>query len=102
MQDKADEERAKMLCATVNDLLDYKAPAPLRSAAVLRRCVTDREQLRQIDYYVARLLSEAMAGKKGVRTFGEVSYGELRRRYGLKSLCHMRNAWRKRKSEQTR
>jgi hypothetical protein len=55
----------------------------------LRSWVDDREQLRQLDYQLAKLCAEAIAGKRGVRAFRHTTPQKLRD-CGLRSLLELR------------
>jgi hypothetical protein len=54
--------------------------------------VTDRHQLEQLDYWIARLVLETVTGRRDARAFREVPYAKLRHDWGLISLVAARNA----------
>jgi Reverse transcriptase (RNA-dependent DNA polymerase) len=84
----------RAICAVVNRSLDPRsALTQQRSAVLLRRVVTDRQQLEQLDYWIARMVVRAVTGRRDVRTFREIPYAKLRRDWGLMSLVAARNAW---------
>ncbi len=84
----------RLVCRTVNKALDPdQNPLQQRTASVLRRAVTDRAQLSQLDYSIARLILEAVTGNSDVRQFRHVPYRKLRQEWGLVSLLHSRNRW---------
>jgi hypothetical protein len=62
-----------------------------RSAIALRRVVTDRRQLRQLDYWIARIVVKSLTGRRDARAFREIPYRTLRRDWGLVSLVAARN-----------
>ena len=89
---KADRcELGRAVCATINRALDPKATGCHRTALPLRRIVTDRGQLKQLDYQIARLVLRTITGDASVRAFRTHSYHELRSAWQLESLCVRRN-----------
>jgi hypothetical protein len=62
-----------------------------RSANLLRRVVTDRADLRQLDYSIARVVLEAVTGRSSPQEFRQVPYRKMREKWGLISLCQARN-----------
>jgi hypothetical protein len=81
----------------VNEALDPRhSPFEQRSATLLQRAVTDRRQLRQLDYQIARIVIGAATGQGDVRAFRRVPYRTVRGDWGLLSLEHARNRWGKR------
>ncbi len=70
-----------------------------RSAALLRRAVTDRRDLKQLDYLIALQVVRAVTGHDGVRGFREVTYRKLRHEWGLVSLQRARNFRSRRRPE---
>jgi hypothetical protein len=93
----ADRERAgRALCSVVNRALDpHSALTQQRSAIALRRIVTDRRQLEQLDYWIARIVVHALTGRRDARAFRDVPYRKLRQDWGLVSLVAARNGRRK-------
>ncbi|MGH2995456.1 MAG: reverse transcriptase domain-containing protein [Gaiellaceae bacterium] len=89
----ADRERAgRAVCSVVNRALDPRsALTQQRSALALRRVVTDRRQLEQLDYWIARIVLKALTGRSEARAFREVPYRRLRTDWGLVSLVAARN-----------
>jgi hypothetical protein len=63
------------------------------AASLLRRAVTNRAQLAQLDHWVARLVLRAITGDGSVKAFRQVPYRQLRQEWGLQSLEHARNRW---------
>jgi hypothetical protein len=90
----ADRDRAgRAVCAVVNRALDPRsALTQSRSAIALRRVVTDRAQLQQLDYGIARIVLKAVAGRRDARVFRELPYSKLRNDWGLLSLVAARNS----------
>jgi hypothetical protein len=86
------ESLGRAVCAVVNDSIAPR-PSPLQqaSAPLLARAVTDRGQLAQIDYWLARMVVKAVTGDRGVRAFRHVPYRTVREEWGLVSLEHARN-----------
>jgi hypothetical protein len=93
----ADRDQAgRAVCAVVNRALDPRsALTQSRSAIALRRVVTDRSQLEQVDYWIARLVLKAVTGRRDARAFREIPYAKLRHDWGLVSLVTARNRRRK-------
>ena len=89
----ADVDRTgRAVCAVVNRALDPHGPlTQQRSAVALRRIVTDRHQLEQLDYWIARIVLRAVTGRRDARAFREIPYRRLRDEWGLVSLVDARN-----------
>jgi hypothetical protein len=86
------DDVGRAVCAVVNRSLDPRsALTQQRSAVLLLRVVTDRRQLEQLDYWIARLVVKAVTGRPDVRAFRDVPYRKLRRDWGLVSLVAARN-----------
>lgn len=82
------------VCAVLNRALEPRLSfSQQRSASLLRRAVTDRRDLKQLDYYLARIVMRTLSGKQGVRGFRDVSYRTMRADWKLVSLLHARNRW---------
>jgi hypothetical protein len=79
------------VCAVINEALDPASLCRQKSALLLRSVVTNRPQLKAIDYHVARIVAEALAGDSSVRAFRRVPYRRLRDDWKLVSLYHQRN-----------
>ncbi len=82
----------RAVCSVVNRAL-ASAPSPFQQAStsLLRRAVTDRGQLCQIDYLLARMVVKAVTGDGSARAFRRVPYRTVREEWGLVSLQHARN-----------
>jgi hypothetical protein len=89
----SDPERAgRVVCATLNRALSPR-PSPYQtpSTLLLRRVVTDRPQLREVDYLLARIVLRVVDGDGNVRAFRRIPYRKIRADWGLVSLLHARN-----------
>lgn len=83
--------RGEVVCSVVNEALDPNSPCRQKSAPLLSGLVTDRPQLREIDYCIARIVASGLSGDSSVRAFRKVPYRTLRREWNLVSLYHRRN-----------
>jgi Reverse transcriptase (RNA-dependent DNA polymerase) len=86
-------DAGRAVCSVINQALE-ETPGPVQqaSASLIRRAVTDRNQLAQIDYWLARMAVKAVTGDGGVRAFRRVPYRKVREEWGLVSLQHARNS----------
>jgi hypothetical protein len=89
------DELGRTICASINRMLQPDSALFLeaRSAALLRRAVTDRRQLAQCDHWIARIVLRSVLGDGSIRAFRKIPYREVRERWGLVSLEHARNRW---------
>ena len=95
MNDYDHERVGRSVCSVINSVLEPgKTPFEQRSAILLRLAVTDRAQLAQMDYWIARIVLKAVLGDTGVRAFRKVSYRKMRQDWRLISLVHARNKFR--------
>jgi hypothetical protein len=86
------DQAGRAVCTVVGRALDPRsALTQQRSAIALRRVVTDRRQLQQLDYLIARIVLKALSGRRDARAFREISYRKLRREWGLVSVVAARN-----------
>ncbi len=86
------EQAGRAVCSVVGRALDPRsALTQQRSAIALRRVVTDRRQLQQLDYWIARIVVKALTGRRDARGFREIPYRKLRHDWGLVSLVAARN-----------
>jgi hypothetical protein len=95
-QDGDDQERiGRTVCSMINHALDPMSPTFQQpwSAAAVRRAVTDRGQLAQIDYAIARIVLRAVTGDGSVRAFRRVPYKKIRQEWELRSVVQARNRW---------
>jgi hypothetical protein len=88
------EVTGRVVAAVVNDVFrPRQSPFQQRSATLVRRAVTDRSQLRQLDYQIAKIVIGAVTGDRSVRAFRRVPYRKVREDWGLRSLVHERDRW---------
>ncbi len=88
------ESTGRVVCAVINRALSPRLEfSQQRSAALLRRVVTDRGFFKQLDYAVARIVLEAVTGQPGPRAFRQVPYRTIREDWHLTSLLQSRNKW---------
>ena len=86
----------RTVCAAINRALQSRLHFSQQHwAALLRRAVTDRHDLKQLDYCIARIVLRAVTGDAGVRAFRTLPYRTLRADWKLISLFHARNRWRR-------
>lgn len=86
------DARGRTVCAVVNSALDpADAVSQHGHAVLLRRVVTDRQQLAQIDATIARIIAEGLTGRRGARALRQIPPRRLRREWGLRSLVAARN-----------
>ncbi len=99
LKDAEPDTVGRTVCAVINRALQPRPSfAQQASAVLLRKAVTDRPQLRQLDYWIARIVLRAVTGQTGVRAFRAIPYRTIRRDWQLISLLHARNRWRIRSS----
>ncbi len=93
------DEVGTIVCSVLNRMLGPASAGFLeaRSAALVRRAVTDRRQLAQLDHWIARIVLRTVTGDGSVRAFRHVPYRRIRENWGLISLEHARNRWRRRR-----
>jgi hypothetical protein len=93
------EELGRTICSTINQMFQADSVFSLeaRSAALVRRAVTDRKQLAQLDHWIARIVLRAVTGDGSVRAFQKIPYRKIREEWGLISLEHARNLWHRRR-----
>jgi hypothetical protein len=82
--------RVSLLCRIANEAFDVRSELALDHAQLIADLVSDRGQLRQLDYLVALFVAEAVTGKRGVRAFRELPPRALREA-GLESRVVARN-----------
>ena len=83
-------ERTLALSGAVASALDPASPAALALAPELAGQCDDRRLLRQLDQWVAKALSEALSGRRGVRAFRSAP-PRFWRAHGLISLVARRD-----------
>jgi hypothetical protein len=85
------ELRARTLCTVSNAAWNCAEPTCERAAEALTGLVTDRAQLRDLDYQLALRVAQKCANKRGPRAFRVMPIRTLRRQHGLASLEYARN-----------
>lgn len=94
LKDEDGEMVGRAVCAALNKTFDPEAALfQQKSAGLLRRAVTHRPQLAQIDYLMARAVLQVVAGEGSVRAFRRFPYRKIREEWGLASLLQARNKW---------
>ena len=83
-------QRRALLCGVTSRALDPRVRLASAMAPALVAVVSDRAQLKQLDYTIALALAERLSGRRGVRAFRDVSHRSLRDA-GLASLVVARN-----------
>jgi len=82
------------VCSVINRALDPNGDLfQQRTAGLVRKGVTNRDQLAQIDYLLARIVLYAVTGNRDVRNFRKLPFKKIRNDWGLISLVHSRNRW---------
>jgi len=85
------DERARQLVAATNIMLDLANPFAVPGLSSLLDSTTDRGVLKDVDFRIARKITQAATGRSGVRGFRELPPAVLRREMELVSLVHLRN-----------
>ena len=84
----------RTICSVINRALEPRLEfSQQRSATLLRRAVTDRDDLKQLDYCIARIVLRAVTGDRGARAFRAIPYRTMREEWQLISLLQARNKW---------
>jgi hypothetical protein len=89
------DELGRAVCASVNQMLIPESSPFLEAdaASLLRRVITDRNQLAQLDHWIARLVLRAITEDSSAKVFRRLPLRKLRQDWGLVSLEHARNRW---------
>ena len=85
------ERQGKLLCQVANSALHPTSKVRIVYADLLRNVVTDRGQLKQMDYSIARMIVQLLTGTHNVRGFRQVPYQRMRKEWQLVSLVQQRN-----------
>ena len=85
------DDRTRALIDVVNQALSSQSPLATAYAPLLADLVSDRRQLRQVDWLLALWIAEAVTRRPGVRALRDLPYRRLRM-LGLRSLVMVRNA----------
>jgi len=80
-----------VVCSVINEALDPASVCHQKSALLLRSVVTNRPQLKELDYQIARIIAGTLVGTASPRAFRRISYRTLRQDWQLVSLYHRRN-----------
>ncbi|MCB0353353.1 MAG: RNA-directed DNA polymerase [Bdellovibrionales bacterium] len=88
------EQRATEICHMLGRVFNPMDVIADPSAGMLRRCVTDRLQLKAFDRDIALEVASALSGRSGQSAFRVFPYRMLRREFKLPSLVVLRNQWR--------
>ncbi len=98
LRNPSPEIAGPMICSVINRALQPKtAFSQQRSASLLRRAVTDRSQLKHIDYCIAKIVLYVITKNSSAKMFRQYSYKTIRCKWKLMSLFHRRNMWGKSK-----
>jgi hypothetical protein len=88
------DEAGRIVCTVANRALMRRSdPFRVQTADLLRRVVTNRRQLHQIDYWIARIVLRVLTSERGARAFRAVPYRRMRRGWKLRSVLQVRNRW---------
>jgi hypothetical protein len=85
------ERRATVVCAVIRGALDPMNPQSEPSVPLLLGAINDRQQLKQLDYWIALDVAQRVTGISGPRAFRKLSFRALRRNHGLPSLVVRRH-----------
>jgi len=86
------DEAARLACMMIRRALTPGDPdASTKSANLIRRVVTARHQLEELDLAIARALAGILTHDRSVRAFRDLPPRVLRERWGLPSLVASRN-----------
>lgn len=85
------EQRATVVCSVIRDALDPKDSQCDPAVSLLLGAINDRQQLRQLDHWIALDIAQRVTGISGPRAFRQLSYRSLRRDHGLPSLVVARH-----------
>ncbi len=72
--DRDPEDKGRLVCATINTILDVNNPFSEKKLKNKLKQITHRGTLKQIDYAIALLVAENLTGIKGVRAFRKIPY----------------------------
>lgn len=79
------------VCAAINQALNPRCGFCVAAAPLLRSVITDRRQLKELDYLIARIVLRKVTGDGRVKAFRQIPYRTIRRDWHLRSLLHTRN-----------
>jgi len=85
------EEKGRLLCAVVNTALDPRAETSVSHSPLLASAVSDRQQLKDLDFRIARAIAEEVSQRRGSRAFRHIPFRKIRSNWRLESLVVRRN-----------
>jgi len=85
------QTQGKLLCRALNQSFDYRHPLANEKLLILLNCITEREQLKQLDFIIALYIAQTLSGINGTKAFRKIAYKKIRQQWKLKSLCQLRN-----------
>ncbi len=96
LQELPCDQQGEIICSALTKAFNPTSSLKLPYADYLRWIITDRGQLKQLDYTIALLVAQKIAGLKSVRAFRHIPYRRIRSSWKLPSLVAMRNRYGKR------
>ena len=91
LEEVTPEARAKVLASMLDEAFDISSETGLPHKQMVSDLISDRSQLKQLDYLLALWIAEGATGKRGVRAFRQLSPEWLRREAGFTSRVVARN-----------
>ncbi|MCD6047767.1 MAG: hypothetical protein K0S08_1414 [Gammaproteobacteria bacterium] len=86
------EDRAYALCEALNQQARlFETGIESQSDLIALFHSTNRFYFKELDKQIALSIAETLTGKKGVDAFNLLPYRKLRNKYGLLSLCQIKN-----------
>lgn len=85
------DEYGAILTGAINVLLDVNHPLCAEASKRILSVIDNRGCLKQLDYHIALMVAELVAGIKGVRAWRLVPYKTVRHNWRLTSLCQRKN-----------
>ncbi len=85
------DDKGQLLCAGINRIFKIQQNRCQDCWDKLLTVVTDRNQLRQLDYVIALMVAENLTKISGVKAFRKISYQRIRANWKLLSLTTLRN-----------
>ncbi|MBY0441425.1 MAG: hypothetical protein K2Q25_04715 [Mycobacteriaceae bacterium] len=84
-------DRAHHLVQTTNVMLDPESPFAVAGLSALLKLTTDRGVLRDLDFRIARKITQVATRTPGIRGFRQLPPAALHSNMGLVSLVQLRN-----------
>ncbi len=84
-------EQGHFICQTINRAFCPGDALSVEKVDLLIHCVTNRKQLQDLDYYLAKTIAEQLSAQRGVRAFRHITYKKIRSQWQLHSLNQLRN-----------